>query len=237
MPASRRRARRWLLPAAAGAASVAFGTGVGELAAAVLAPASSPFVVVGSLLIDLAPSWATDAAIALFGIADKAALLVGIGIVLVVAAGAAGVLEVRRPPLGRVLVGLLGVIGAITASTRANAPMLAIAPSALAAIAAVIALQVLVRRLPATDAAAADLGEGAGQGLEMPASQAPRPSETGIDRRRFLGWAGAAAALGALTALGGYALQAGSPAAHANPGTNALSPPAGIRKRSGKGKG
>ena len=140
--------RHWVLPAAAGVASVAFGTGVGELAAAVIAPASSPFVVVGSLLIDLAPSWAKDAAIALFGTADKAALLIGIGIVLVAVAATAGVLEARRPPFGRVVIGLLGVVGAIAASTRANASMLAIAPAALAAIAAVVALQFLVRRLP-----------------------------------------------------------------------------------------
>jgi DMSO/TMAO reductase YedYZ molybdopterin-dependent catalytic subunit len=208
MPASHHQARRWLLPATAGVASVAFGTGVGELAAAVIAPASSPFVVVGSLLIDLAPSWAKDAAIALFGTADKAALLVGIGIVLVAVAGAAGVLEVRRPPLGRVLIGLLGVVGAIAASTRANAAMLAIAPSAIAAIAAVLALQFLVRLLPATDAASAP--RDADQGLERQASPAPRPAAADLDRRRFLGWAGGAAALGVLTAVGGYALQAGS---------------------------
>jgi DMSO/TMAO reductase YedYZ molybdopterin-dependent catalytic subunit len=203
------RAARWLLPAAAGVASVAFGTGVGELAAAVLAPASSPFVVVGSLLIDLAPPWAKDAAIALFGTADKAALLTGIGLVLVAVAGAAGVLEARRPPWGRVLIGLLGVVGAVAASTRANAAMLAVAPSALAAIAGVIALQFLMRRLPVTDVAGARI-DAADAGLKTPPSPAPRPAESGVDRRRFLGWAGGAAAIGALAALGGYALQAGS---------------------------
>lgn len=206
MQDSTRRTRRWLLPAAAGVASVAFGTGVGELAAALLAPASSPFVVVGSLLIDLAPSWAKDAAIALFGTGDKVALLVGIGIVLLAVAAAAGVLEARRPPFGRVLIGLLGVVGAIAASTRANAAMLAIAPSALAAIAGVVALQLLVRRLPATDVA----GGPGDAGLETPASPAPRPADAAVDRRRFLGWAGGAAVLGALAAMGGYALQAGS---------------------------
>ena len=155
MPETSGRARGWVLPAAAGVAAVTFGVGVGELAAAIVAPASSPFVVVGSLLIDLAPPWAKDAAIALFGTADKAALLVGIAIVLVAVAGAAGVLEVRRPPWGRVLVALIGVVGVVAAMTRANAPMLAFAPSAIAAIAAIIALQFLVRRLPATDAAPA----------------------------------------------------------------------------------
>ena len=221
-------ARRWVLPAAAGVASVAFGTGVGELAAAVIAPASSPFVVVGSLLIDVAPSWAKDAAIALFGTGDKAALLIGIGIVLVAVAGAAGVLEARRPPFGRVLVGLLGVVGAVAASTRANASMLAIAPSAIAAIAAVLALQFLVRRLPATDAAKPDPGADADRRPETPVSPAPapRPAAAGVDRRRFLGWAGGATVLGALAAMGGYALQAGSRAVSAIRDTIALPSPA-----------
>ncbi|MET1052754.1 MAG: molybdopterin-dependent oxidoreductase [Mycetocola sp.] len=186
-----RSRRHWVWPAAAGVGSVAFGIGVGELGAALLAPESSPVVVVGSLLIDLAPSWAKDAAIALFGTGDKVALLIGIGIVLVAAAGAAGVVEARRPPAGRVLLALLGVVGAIAAQTRANPPMLAVAPAALAALGAVVALQILVPRVP--DAASSSAGQ-----------------DSGVDRRRFLNWAGGAVALGALAAIGGYALQAGS---------------------------
>ncbi len=197
MPETRRGRRERALPAAAGAASVAFGAGVGELAAALLAPPSSPFVVVGSLLIDLAPPWAKDAAIALFGTADKAALLIGIGLVLLVVAGAAGLLEARRPPWGQVLIASIALVGAVAASTRANPPLLAIAPSAVAGIGAVLALRFLLFRLrPRATDAAADAAAGRDAGA--------------LDRRRFLGWAGGAAALGALAALGGYALQAGS---------------------------
>ncbi|GAA4373195.1 molybdopterin-dependent oxidoreductase [Agromyces bauzanensis] len=233
MTSGNERAQHWLLPAAAGVASVALGTGVGELTAAMLAPASSPFVVVGSLLIDLAPPWAKDAAIALFGTADKAALLVGIGIVLLAVAGAAGVLEVPRPPLGRLLIGLLGVVGVVAAATRANATMLAFAPSAVAAISAVLALQFLVRRLPVAPATspaparslapatsrrtdAATRGAGAGASPEASfdpgsgAADAATVSPATVDRRRFLGWAGGAVAVGAVAALGGYLLQAGS---------------------------
>ncbi|WP_448006262.1 molybdopterin-dependent oxidoreductase [Agromyces bauzanensis] len=244
MTGANERAPRWVLPAAAGVASVAFGTGVGELAAAMFAPASSPFVVVGSLLIDLAPSWAKDAAIALFGTADKAALLVGIGLVLLVVAGAAGVLEARRPPFGRVLIGLLGLVGALAATTRANAPMLAVAPSAVAAIAAVLALQFLMRRLPVapvtsrrTNAATrgADIGvspESSFDSATAAADAAATDSATGaadaaatVDRRRFLGWAGGAVAVGAVAALGGYLLQAGSRAVTAIRDTIALPRP------------
>ncbi len=44
-----------------------------------VAPSASPLFVVGSLVIDLAPPWAKETAIALFGTGDKAALLTGIG--------------------------------------------------------------------------------------------------------------------------------------------------------------
>lgn len=234
-----------MLPATAGVASVAFGAGVGELAAAMFAPESSPFVVVGSLLIDLAPPWAKDAAIALFGTADKAALLVGIGIVLLAVAGAAGVLEARRPPFGRLLFGVLGLVGALAAATRANAPMLAIAPSAVAAIAAVLALQFLVRRLPVTPATpatpvtrrrtdAATRGAGTGASPESSFDSGNGPADAGadashaVDRRRFLGWAGGAVAVGAVAALGGYVLQAGSRAVTAIRDTIALPRPTAI---------
>ena len=232
MPETSGRARGWVLPATAGVASVAFGVGIGELAAAVLAPSSSPFVVVGSFLIDLAPPWAKDAAIALFGTGDKAALLIGIGIVLVAVSGAAGVLEARRPPWGRVLVALIGVVGVVAAMTRANASMLAFAPSAIAAIAAILALQFLVRRLPVTDAAPAPFARmpraipvSSADAASTPSpdrapeaaaaragcrARAPTRPDRAVDRRRFLTWAGGAAVIGGLAAFGGYALQAGS---------------------------
>ncbi len=60
-------ARRWLLPALAGIASVALGLGAAELAAAIVAPTASPSSSSVLRLIDFAPSWAKDAAIALFG--------------------------------------------------------------------------------------------------------------------------------------------------------------------------
>ncbi|MEF3405578.1 molybdopterin-dependent oxidoreductase [Agromyces sp. CCNWLW203] len=194
MPETTGPARGWVLPAVAGVASVALGLGIGELVAAVVAAASSPLVVVGALLIDLAPPWAKDAAIALFGTGDKAALLVGIGVVLLPVAGAAGVLEARRPPWGMVVIGAVGVVGAVAGASRANASMLAIVPSAVAAIAAMLALTFLLRRVPR-------VGD-----TRQPSSHQP----SGVDRRRFLGWAGGAVALGALAAFGGYALQAGA---------------------------
>ena len=100
-PWPRARRRRRLAAAAAGVASAVLGAGLGELTAAIIAPGASPFAAIGSALIDLAPPWAKDAAIALFGTNDKLALLVGIGIVLViVVAAGAGLLELLAPAVG-----------------------------------------------------------------------------------------------------------------------------------------
>jgi DMSO/TMAO reductase YedYZ molybdopterin-dependent catalytic subunit len=182
-----RRAPSWLFPALAGVAAVAFGLGVAELVAGLLAPRASPVLVVGSLLIDLAPPWAKDAAIALFGTADKAALLVGIGLVLLVLAAAAGVVHARSPLLARLLIAAGGVVGIIAAMTRAGASVLDAVPATVAVVAAALVLTALVKERPSAEPRAGDLS-----------------------RRRFLTWAGGAGAIGALAAVGGFALQSGA---------------------------
>lgn len=183
-------ARRLALPAVAGVAAGSAAGGAGELSAALLVPTASPFTVVGAAAIDLAPSWAKDAAIALFGTADKIALLVGIGLVVAALAGFAGVLESRRPPLGRVLFGVAAALGIAAAVTRADAGILSPIPSAMAGVVGSIALVMLLRRRPETPG---DEGE---------------HSAAAVSRRGFLGWSAGTAAVGALAALGANALQA-----------------------------
>jgi DMSO/TMAO reductase YedYZ molybdopterin-dependent catalytic subunit len=195
--------RRWVLPALAGVAAVAFGLGVAELVAGLLAPRASPVLVVGSLLIDLAPPWAKDAAIALFGTGDKAALLVGIGIVLVGLAGVAGWLHARHPWPARLIIVAGGVFGIVAAMSREGASLLDAVPATVAMLAAALALDALRRRAPAETAGPGD------------------PS-----RRRFLGWAAGATVLGGLAALGGSALQAGARAVTAVRETFTLPAPA-----------
>ncbi len=182
-----RRIPSWLFAAVAGVAAVAFGLGVAELVAGLLAPRASPVLVVGSLLIDLAPTWAKDAAIALFGTADKVALLIGIGLVLVALAAAAGVLQSRRPLLARLLIAAGGIFGIVAAVTRAGASILDAVPATVATVAATLALTALLRRHPADP-----------------------PQDGDLSRRRFLTWAGGAGAIGALAAIGGFALQSGA---------------------------
>lgn len=202
-----RRARSIPTPAAlaAGVASVVLGAGLGELAAGLVAASASPFAAIGGALIDLAPSWAKDAAISLFGTADKIALLVGIAIVALVLAGLAGWLEARFPPWGRAVVVAFGVAGVIAAMTRADAGALSWVPSAIAGVVAALALWWLIRML--RPAAASD--------SPAPAPREPaelsEPRDPG--RRRFFAWAGAAAGVGILAAIGGGLQRAGSQAA------------------------
>ncbi|WP_344740235.1 molybdopterin-dependent oxidoreductase [Microbacterium awajiense] len=175
-------------------AAAVLAAGVGELAAAVVAPASSPFAVIGAALIDLAPPWAKDTAIAWFGTADKIALLVGIAIVMLAVAAGAGLLEAARAPLGEVVVGASAAVGVVVAVTRSDATGIAWLPSALAGLAGVIAIRYLVRLA---------VGSAPGAVPHQP------PVDTEVPRRRFLAWTGAAGVVGVLALIGGNLARAG----------------------------
>jgi len=196
-----------LAGAAAGVASVVLGAGAGELIAAIVAPSSSPFAVVGGALIDLAPSWAKNAAIALFGTSDKLALLTGIAAVLIVVSAILGILELRRPWFGVVVFAALGAGAALVAMTRPEPSALAWLPSLAAGFIAAGALSMLTQLARGRPAPAARRTDPAGgvDGSEVEPPDAGRPT-----RRRFLAWAGAATAAGLIAAIAGTALQAGS---------------------------
>ena len=197
---------RHIAAAAAGVASAVLGAGLGELTAALITPGASPFAVIGSALIDLAPPWAKDAAIALFGTNDKAALLIGIAIVLVLVAAAAGLLELRWPPSGRVVMLAFGAVGIVAAMTRADPGPLDWIPSTVAGITAAASLWILMKRLPTPVPSAADAATGA-------AAASPAPEDhASLQRRTFLAWTGGAAAIGVLALIGGTLVRAGSQA-------------------------
>lgn len=192
-PASSRR--RDLAAIVASIAATVFGAGLGELAAAIVSPTASPFAVIGGGMIDLAPAWAKDLAIDLFGTGDKAALLVGIAVLLLVVAGAAGVLERRKAPWGRVVLVGLGVIGAIVSMTRADAGTLSPLPSLVAGAAAALVSGLLVARLRRRSAQS--------------------PTDDGVSRRSVLALSGVAVLAGALAAIGSVAVSGGARAVSA----------------------
>lgn len=133
--------------ALSGVASAAAGLAIAELVSAFLAPASSPLVAVGSLVIDIAPGWAKDFAIAVFGTNDKIFLLTLLAVLLVVVAAAAGVLELRKTNGGRVVFALLGVVASVAVLTREQSTAVWAAPTVLGMLGAILLLRQITKKL------------------------------------------------------------------------------------------
>lgn len=141
-----------------------------ELVAVFAGPESSPLFAVGSFVIDLAPPGAKDLMISLFGTGDKVALLVLLGIVVAALAVAAGILELRRPPGGMIVLVAVTALAILAVTTRAGASGLWAIPTVLGMLAGVIALRLLTARLRAALAAAATRAAPAPPSMAGPAS-------------------------------------------------------------------
>jgi len=170
---------------------------VAEVAALLLAPASSPVLAVGSFIIDIAPPWVKDLTIAWFGTADKLVLLVSIGILLLVLAAAIGLLEYSRPPWGAVGLALVGVVAIVAVTTRAQASAVWAAPTLLGAVAGVAVLRLAMPALRAWVAA---------EGAERKTSLGERRAS--VTRRRFLASLTATAGGALLIGVGARAMNA-----------------------------
>ncbi|MCC3266404.1 molybdopterin-dependent oxidoreductase [Arthrobacter gengyunqii] len=136
-----------LWAAASGVVAAGLGVVAGELAAALMSPSLSPVSAVGSVVIDGMPGPVKDWAIGLFGTADKAAFLVAMSAVIALCGAAAGVLQLRRPPAGAVVIGFLGAAGLAAVLTRAQMSVLSLVPPLLAAAVGILVLRALIARL------------------------------------------------------------------------------------------
>jgi len=194
--------RRQTLWAALVGLLAALGTlAVAEAAALFVAPAASPLLAVGSLVIDLVPGWLKEFVIALFGTGDKVALLVTLGVVVVVLAAVVGVLEYRRPPFGVVGLVAVGAIATVAVTTRAESTALWAVPTVLGMVAGVLVLRLATERLHRW---AAD------------EASAPREfSDAGVSRRGFIGFAVATAAASVVVGVAARAMNAGTNAVNA----------------------
>jgi DMSO/TMAO reductase YedYZ molybdopterin-dependent catalytic subunit len=173
---------RYLRAAGAGIAAAAAAVGVSELAAAFVRPESAPVAAIGAAAIRLTPAAVKDFAVGTFGTSDKTALLVGIYLVLALAAAGVGVLAGRYRRVGALCVAGFGALGVAAAVTRPDAGMLDPLPSVLAGAVGVGVLLVLLR----------------------PPSEL---SPAGYERRRFLWLAGGSVVAAAGLGYGGRALQ------------------------------
>lgn len=160
---------RDLQGAVSGIVAVGAGVAAGELAALAVSPFASPYQAVAAFLVDHAPAVAREFAIEHFGVHDKDALMIGLGAAIVVLAPLAGVLQVRRRPLG--LVVILGFVAFALAAvlTRPTVSALYVVPPLTSGIVAAAVLLILCAgAAPRTDT---DTGDPPG----------------GWTRRRFIG--------------------------------------------------
>ncbi len=165
-----------LLPAALGVLATLVGMAAGHLVAALLNPAASPVLAVGSTVIDLTPTPVKEWAIAQFGTADKPILIGSVLLGTLLLAGVAGVLAQRSFILGASL--LLALVGLAGAAALAR-PVATVADA-----------------LPAIAAAAAGLGSLAALTGGV-SRDATAPSVSGPSRRTVLLLGAAAVAMGA----------------------------------------
>ena len=194
--------------------------GVAELVAAFVNPRSSPVFAVGSLAIDLAPSWVKDTMISLFGTADKVALFVILGVVLLVLAIIAGAVEVAWRGFGMVVLIGVSAVALLAILTRAEATPLWALPTGLGTIAGLWVLHrgrpkavawraaVVTRNAEPAPAALRDVPE--------PQRSAgvvhPKQRSAKFERRSFLVFVGATSAAALIVGVGARVKNAGSAA-------------------------
>ncbi|MHC1559192.1 molybdopterin-dependent oxidoreductase [Actinomycetospora sp. C-140] len=205
---------------------------VGDLVAGLLSPASSPVLAVGGQVIRLTPEWLKAFAIATFGVYDKTALLVGMAVVLVLVAVAAGLASRRSGTPGAIVVVLLGaaaIASATAAPTFSTADLVAPLATLVAGLAVWIGLHRLAMRRaaappdaaeegPDPDGRTGDVAEGVG---DQPTVHRAGPMGTrGAARRRFLlGVTGVAAGAGVAAVAGRWlAATGGAEASRATAG-------------------
>ncbi|MEJ2868490.1 molybdopterin-dependent oxidoreductase [Actinomycetospora sp. OC33-EN08] len=198
LPAARRGP-----PVVAALVAVGAAIGVGEVAAALVSPAASPFVTVGQAAIRLTPEWLKATAIAWFGTGDKVALLAGMVLVIGGLAVVAGLLSRADERPGLVLVvgmGLLALAATVTAPTFAP---LDLVPPATATLVGALAWRFL---------------RAAAVRVPVP------PADARVGRRRFLTAAGGTALAAAAAGTAGRVLSSGG----ATPAGTALPAPAAV---------
>jgi DMSO/TMAO reductase YedYZ molybdopterin-dependent catalytic subunit len=155
--------------ALAGAVAGAVGLAAAELAAAILRTRVSPVLAVGETVIELTPGALAERAIEAVGQWDKPLLVAGVVLALLGFSALAGVVALRRPGLGTVILAALAAAGIVAATTRDDAGQLALVAPVVGGVAAVTTLAALIVRV---------------RRLE----EARGPAEHAAARRAFLVW-------------------------------------------------
>ncbi|MEP7763380.1 molybdopterin-dependent oxidoreductase [Sanguibacter sp. 25GB23B1] len=165
--------------------------GVASLVSVLFDPSSNPVVAVGGAFVDATPAWLKDLAISRFGTNDKAALFVGMAIVVLALTAGIGLVAVRRLRVALALVVALGAVALAAVLTREGVGATDAIPTLVGTVAGMLALRALVARVP---------------GAQGPGSSEPGPGAT--DRRAFLRAAVLTTSVAAIAAVGGQLLSA-----------------------------
>ena len=177
----------------------------GELIAGLSPVAVSLAEAVGGLAIDYVPPPVKDFAIAVFGIYDKLALIIGMVVVTVALGTLVGIWAARRWTLALWVFGLFGLLAAFSLSREPSTGWwTSIVSAAVAVAVGLIALRVLYRLIGKPDPGAQDAPVLDSEGDPSPPVVTTRSAE--VSRRKFLAGAGAVLGLGVAMAAGGRLL-------------------------------
>jgi DMSO/TMAO reductase YedYZ molybdopterin-dependent catalytic subunit len=209
---ARRRCNTWpglLAGALCGVLAAAVALGVAQLAAGITGPLGSPIDAIGEVAINHTPIPVKEFAITHFGSRDKDALVTGILVVLIIAAGMAGSLAVRRLWHGLAVLSVFAAAGVAAAVSQPGAAGTDVLPTLAGMAAAAAALILLTRPARAAFRSSSQkvtfgLEPAPGPGLPAPEpSNAPEPLPGSSRRRLLITGAGMAA----VAAAGGGAGQ------------------------------
>lgn len=137
----------WGLAAFSGAVAAGAFLAVAELMTLLVPGAASPLETVGAFVIDIVPQPVTAFAISVLGSANKPVLLGSLALAAAVGAGIAGIVDLVRPPFGRLLFGAVVVAIATIALTRAGSGPLDVLPAAAGGVAVIAFLGISIRML------------------------------------------------------------------------------------------
>ena len=187
----------------AGAAALS----AGELVASFFAPRPGPVIAVANRVIEFAPSWFIEFGKAVFGLADKPALVLGTVIISLIFATGFGVAARRKPRVGVVGIAAFGVLGVLAIATDAQGGWgTAIPISLIAVLAGIATLSWLLRRAGGPAAStAASAGSDDGGVTDSPVDPA-------LSRRSFLNVAGTVGVSAAIAAAGANLIRSRSAA-------------------------
>lgn len=217
-----------LAGAGAGIAAAVAGLGAAELAASLSPSMPSPIISIGNQVVDNVPQPVKQFAIDTFGTSDKLVLVLGIVIVVTLAAASIGILALtRRTAAAWATAGLTAIAGA-AAVMDASSPLLALVPALVAALVAVPLLLHLTRSNRRSQHQSSAVSPTAGEQPAAGRHDTIDPASVGtrtqsdddgrsttntatttthpaaaMPRRRFLTTAGGSLALGTLAAAGG----------------------------------